>query len=362
MAERMNGLSIELLSHPGETLQEVLESNNMTQKELAARIGVSPKHINQIVAGLTGISSEVAFKLEKVFNLSSRFWMNLQAKYDSEKMALLEVEQISDAEKAVFQNEIYKSLEKWGYLKREKTTEQKIIQMRDFLGVSSLLNINSTISANALFRKSNKLATDNFALATWMKICEIETNKIDLSAQLDTSLLEQKIPDIRKLMLQEDPNVMIEELREIFAQCGIAFAVVRNVKHAPVQGFIRKINNKMRLCLTLRNKYTDIFWFTLFHEIGHILDGKNDYFVDFVEKDSNSAEIHADKFATETLISKRDYTWFTRRGHFGKKEIVDFSKVIGVRPGIVVGRLQHDKFIPQSFHNDLKDKYMWANE
>ena len=61
MAVKMNGLSLELLSHPGETLNEVLESNNMSQKELAARIGISTKHINQIISGQVKISPETAF-------------------------------------------------------------------------------------------------------------------------------------------------------------------------------------------------------------------------------------------------------------------------------------------------------------
>ncbi len=361
MAEKMNGLSIEVLSHPGETLQEILESNNMTQKELAARIDVTPKHINQIIAGLVGISAEVAFRLEKVFNLSAKFWMNLQSKYDSEKMELLEEIEVTDKEIAVFQNDIHKQLVHWGYIENKENTQKKIVQMRDFLGVSNLLNIDKTILANALFRKSLALNTNNFALAAWMKICEIETDGVDTNKTLNIERLKSNINIIRSLNTCPNPNAIVEKLVEIFSDCGIAFAVVRNVKGAPVQGFIRKINNKMRLCVTLRNKYSDIFWFTLFHEIGHLLSvGGEEFFVDFSSTEITTQERNADKFATETLLSPQAYSKFVRGGDFSKWSICNFSQRNGILPGILVGRLQHDKVIPNSYCNDLRTQYIWA--
>lgn len=362
MAEKMNGLSLELLSHPGETLQEVLESNNMTQKELAARIDVSPKHINQIISGLVGISSDVAFKLEKVFSLSAKFWMNLQSKYDSERMMLLEEEDVTDEEISMVHGETYKQLVKWKYITDLKTDTKKVVQMRDFLGVSNLLNIDKTISANALFRKSTAVNTNNFALAAWMKICEIETDMAETNRVLDIEKLKNNINNIRALNIYSDPNIIVEKLKGIFAECGIAFAVVRNIKGAPVQGFIRKINNKMRLCMTLRNKYADIFWFTLFHEIGHLLSVGDEFFVDFSGAELTTQEKNADKFATETLLAQREYLKFVGNRNFSKFAICKFAQDHEILPGILVGRLQHDKLIKNSYCNDLRTQYKWATE
>jgi len=359
MAVKMNGLSIELLSHPGETLQEVLESNHMTQKELAARIGVSPRHINHIISGLADISAETAFKLEKVFALSASFWNNLQAKYDEEKMQVLEETEITEEEKQVFQPKLYKSMVDYGYLTKETKKERKVIQLRQFFGVSDLRNVPNAIAANALFRRSTACNTDNYAMAAWMKICEIETNGIELASELNTELLRGKLVEIRKLNVVRNPNYILEQLTNIFAECGIAFAIVRNIPGAPVQGFIRKINNKMRLCVTLRNKYSDIFWFTLFHEIGHLLDSKNELFVDFSNNNSN-AELAADSFAVEQLISKTAYFRFVQNQDFSKTSIIRFADSQGVLPGIVVGRLQHDRYLSNAYYNDLRLQYVWA--
>ena len=117
----MSGLSLELLSHPGETLKEVLESNNMTQKELSARIGITPKHLNLIISGKQDISTETAFKLEKVFSLSASFWNNLQRQYDEDKMAILEEQQILEEEKNVYDASVYSQIVALGYLQKDKS-------------------------------------------------------------------------------------------------------------------------------------------------------------------------------------------------------------------------------------------------
>lgn len=361
MAVKMSGLSLELLSHPGETLKEVLESNNMTQKELSARIGITPKHLNLIISGKADISTETAFKLEKVFSLSASFWNNLQRQYDEDKMAILEEQQISEEEKSLYDAGVYSQIVSYGYLQRETKIERKIIQLRDFFGVSNLLNVKPTIYANALFRKSMKVTTNDFALAAWMKICEIETDAITVRSGLDIDKLKSKLGEIKSLNTL-DPNVIVENLERIFAECGVAFAVVKNIKGAPVQGFIRKINNKVRLCVTLRNKYADIFWFTLFHEIGHLLDTQNEFFVDFHSVDRGvGAEKIADDFATQQLIDKAAYIQFVRDGDFTRLSVQRFANDNGLLPGILVGRLQHDGYLNNSQLNNMRVQYVWAS-
>ena len=208
MAVKMSGLSLELLSHPGETLKEVLESNNMTQKELSARIGITPKHLNLIISGKQDISTETAFKLEKVFSLSASFWNNLQRQYDEDKMAILEEQQILEEEKNVYDASVYSQIVALGYLQKETKLERKIIQLRGFLGVSNLLNVKPAIAANALFRKSTKVSTNDFALAAWMKICEIETDAIAVQSSLDIDKLKSRLGEIKKLNTLDRKSVV----------------------------------------------------------------------------------------------------------------------------------------------------------
>ena len=98
MAEKMNGLSLDFIIHPGETLKEVLEEKQMSQEELAIRTGFSPKHVSEVVNGKKGISPSFARSLEYVFGIPTSFWINLQGIYDKEMLEYKEQEEIDENE------------------------------------------------------------------------------------------------------------------------------------------------------------------------------------------------------------------------------------------------------------------------
>ena len=116
--------------------------------------------------------------------------------------------------------------------------------------------------------------------------------------------------------------------------------------------------------LSLRGKDADKFWFSLFHEIGHImLHEKNDAYIQFNTLNQNDPkEVEADRFASEVLIPKVDYESFILQQDFSAESVQAFARRIAVMNGIIVGRLQHDGHIPFQNLNGLKTKYVWANE
>jgi addiction module HigA family antidote len=71
--------------HPGEILlEEFLEPFGVSQYELAKVIGVSARRINEIVHGTRAITPDTALRLSRAFDVSDRFWLNLQNRYDIE--------------------------------------------------------------------------------------------------------------------------------------------------------------------------------------------------------------------------------------------------------------------------------------
>jgi len=76
--------------HPGQYIGELIEDYNMTQKEFAEKLGVSPKMIRKLVKGEQSISNEIAQKLEKLTNISMKTWLNLQNAYDVKMAEFLE--------------------------------------------------------------------------------------------------------------------------------------------------------------------------------------------------------------------------------------------------------------------------------
>ena len=89
--------------HPGEILmEEFLKPLGISQYKLAKDINVPARRINEIVHGKRSITPDTALRLSRYFNLSERFWLNLQARYDIE----VEKDKLNDrieAEVKVFQ-------------------------------------------------------------------------------------------------------------------------------------------------------------------------------------------------------------------------------------------------------------------
>lgn len=360
----MNGLSREMIIHPGETLREVLEDRKMTQSELALRTGVSPKHISTVLSGEKSISVSFAKKLEYALNIDADFWMNLQNAYDKEIIEFDELNSITEHElliskdlKAVFDYLVKKAL-----IPVCTMTEQKVLELRKFLNVSSLTAIPSLVSTGA-FRVQTTAGVDAYMLFAWQRICEVLTENIETK---EINAMEQKqhilelIPEIKKMMFLEQ-KVFISKLQKILAENGIAFCIAPSFKGAPVQGFIKHNGfDKTILCMTFRQKKADIFWFSFFHELGHLVNGDaKQKFIDF-ESVENEQEKKADLFACNKLLEKKDYEHFIKQSDYSLKAIKDFAQSQNVLPCIVIGRLQKEKYLKWSDYSD--ELFMYSDE
>lgn len=66
---------------PGATIREQLDTRGMLQKEFATRMGMSEKHISNLINGKAELTHDVALRLESVLGVPARFWNNLEAIY-----------------------------------------------------------------------------------------------------------------------------------------------------------------------------------------------------------------------------------------------------------------------------------------
>ncbi len=359
MLENMNGLSLDLIIHTGETIKEVLEDRNMTQEELAIRTGFSAKHVSEVISGKKNISSKFANRLEYALSIPTSFWINLQGIYDSQ---ILELEKQNNIESKEFEilselKEIMKYCEDNNIIAKYKDKAKQVLNMRKFLNVNDLTVIPSLPYQQTAFRGSSKLKINIYVLYAWQKICQEFTSSKSLDTNFDKKKLSSKFDEIKQTMFLE-PNAMVIRLKEIFKECGIIFEVVKHFKGAPVYGFIQKKDSKVILCMTIRQSFSDIFWFTLFHEIGHLInDDICDNLIDYSFTESD-AEIKADEFASNILISNEEYDKFKFMGKYDKTSVLNFAKQQNVKPGILIGRIQRD-IEDYSFLTHLKERYVW---
>ena len=327
------GLSRDFIIHPGETLAEILEDREMSQRELAVRTGMTEKHVSTVIHGQKGISAAFAKKLEYALGIETSFWMNLQANYDRELLEFEEVNNITEDE--------------LGVLKKLK----EVIEVWTSFG---WLDGETNPAAMVLCKNNN---VDPYVLFAWQRMCELLTKNIDVADEVDIEKLREMIPDIKQVMFMRT-NQIQKKLTAIFSECGIAFRIVPNFTGAPVQGFIKKTEDgTLILCMTLRQKFADIFWFTLFHEIAHILNGDTRHeFIDF-DSVSGDMESKANSMAGEFLIDSKAYKKFVdAKGYKRASEIERFANSQNVRDYIVQGRLMKEEIIPWK----ARPRYEWA--
>ncbi len=354
----MNGLSREFIIHPGETLKEILEDRKMTQRELAKRTGVTEKHVSTIVNGLKPISVSYAKKLEYALGINAMFWINLQANYDKEFADYEEMNNISVEEQAIVSDikDITKFCSEVGlFNKKEKGCEQ-VIEYRKLFNVSNLEQISQMHQFGAYRLAKRKIVNPN-VLFSWITLCDLLASKQTLEYPLDTNKLSNKL-HFFKTLLFEDIVAIFHQLKQGLAECGIKFSIIRHFRGAPVQGMLKKNHDgTINLNMTVRQKFADIFWFTFFHEIGHILHGDIDNMVIDWDALSSHKEQRADKFAENTLVDLGQYRCFTDKEDFALQSIEEFCEKNKTPSYILIGRLQRDGYLKYTQHTNLKKRY-----
>lgn len=198
-------------------------------------------------------------------------------------------------------------------------------------------------------------------LIAWLRKGEIEAQRIRCEP-FDASKFRKALQHIR-LLTTKNPEFFVPELISLCAACGVAVVFVPELPKARVSGATRWLSPKKALIqLSLRYKTDDHLWFTFFHEAGHILrHNKKNIFLEG-DNSENDEEQEANQFASNILIPPAEFVRFRTGGRHSKALIEEFALSIGIAPGIVVGRLQHEEVLPLSHCNDLKQRFAWANE
>lgn len=337
---------------PGETIKEQLEDRGMTQKEFAARMDMSEKHISQLINGEVKLTSEVAHKLELVLGPPASFWNNLEAIY-REKLIKVQ-EENAQSEEADFAKKFpYAKMAKNGWVPPTKNPSEKAAGLKRFFEVVQLKDLfEKNLIPAIVCRRQSVTEKADYALIAWAQKAKIEARAVSTN-RINYRRLEEQLLTIRS-MTTEDPKLFCPRLLQILADCGIALVFLPHIGGSFLHGATFRDDHKIVVGLTLRGKDADKFWFSLFHEIGHILLGhlERGFEVD------TEAENAADRFARDALIPPESFEVFVKRNPKPTgKSIVMFADEIGIDPGIVVGRLQKEGYIDYSWHNDLKTQY-----
>jgi HTH-type transcriptional regulator/antitoxin HigA len=348
----------DFMVHPGEHLEELLETSGMTQAELADRLGVHKKTVNEIVKGKASVSSDVALRLSKVFHYPAHLWNNMQRNFDETAARLAEEERLKDHLDWLKQVPVKKMIER-GWLPAHKAPIEQLDEVLRFFGIASPDQWQTVWQTHQVaYRQSQRFEPCALALSAWLRQGELQAQAM-ACAPFDRKGFQQVL-DIARGLTREGPHNFEPQLIDHCARVGVALVFVPELPKTGVSGCTRWLGGKAVIQLSLRYKSNDQLWFTFFHEAGHIMKhGKKEVFLEGKGLDGEKEE-EANNFARDRLIPPADYRRFLEQWDGRSLEpIVRFADEIGIAPGIVVGRLQFDKRLKNSHGNGLKVFYEW---
>ena len=301
----MHTLKLWYVSPPGETLAEKLEEMGLDAKELAFRTGYTPKTINELLKAKCRVTPEMALNLEIATGISQSAWLNMQMMYD-EFLSRKKIE------------ESLKNQAKWpkffpiAELNPRKWIDDinknnGVLPILKYFGISTPKAWKDYYFGNRLkvaFRISLAETEDPYAASVWLRRGEILADQIQMEKQNDKkvrSAIKKAMPQfvefaradverwevLRRQKSLPKPKIgedFIDEgmhkLQELGATLGIKVLYAQNFKSAPIHGMARWYKDIPVIQLHDRFKDRNAFWFTFFHELGHIvLHGKKDIFI-----------------------------------------------------------------------------------
>jgi len=347
----------DLLYHPGEHIQDLLDEKQMSQSHLALRLGMTPKAVNELIQGKTSLTPAMAQRLENVFRVPAHFWNNLALQYQEYLQRNQETEKLEsylDWAKAF----PVPAMRKMQILSPGRGVSiQTVKELLQFFGVSGPAEwekVQASLHPQLAFKKN---AGSNYhSVAVWLRLGELAAENI-YCQDFDEKHLKHALPLLRQWTRERLTPQVFLQLQRLCAQTGIALVLVPEISGAQVSGVTRWLSPKKALVqLSMRYKTADHFWFAFFHELGHILlHGKKETFWENSHLPKTEKEEQADRFSGELLIPPKAFAAFLAQNPKPTQQAIEaFAAEIATHPAIVLSRLQFQEILPWDRFRFLK--------
>ncbi len=356
MARRGNPLIPAWNVPPGAIIKEELRTRGWTQEDLARIMGRPVQVISEIVSGKKQITPVTALGLASAFGTSAQMWLNMEAAF---RLRLAQERNMDDAVER--RSRIYslvpvKELVKRGWIPEGTDVgdagelERSVME---FFGVRSLDDIPSFPLAA---RRTPTRDPDPRAVRAWMRRVEQLAAKQE-EGTFRHARMEKAVGEL--LPLSTEPEG-VREVPGMLRRLGIRFVLVPHLPRTYLDGGVFAGDGNPILALTLRYDRLDNFWFTLLHELAHLVSGHRGNRPEDLDASAGGdpEEQEADRLAAEWLVPSDALKVFVTRvrPYFSRQAIVGFARSIGRHPAVVLGRLQHDGLVSPAHLRSLIPK------
>lgn len=350
------------ISPPGHTIISILEERELTVEQFANQIGRSASVAQKILDGSHAIDVEVARALARSLGASENFWIAREYDYRAclAPPERVRVSSLSD----LFGKLPVSDMQKFGWIERTAKKEDQIADCLSFFGVSSLAQWQGRYEnafQHAAYRRSTAYAHCEVATTAWLRQGEIETQE-DQVAAWSPKVLESQIPQLRRLTWYKSPALFLPKLKEAFAKAGVKFAIVRAPKGCAASGAVRILSDDTpHVQLSFRYLSDDQFWFSLFHEIAHLLlHYERMPILENTELTEDECEREANEYASHVIVPTPYREELLSLGG-SRFPIIEFAKKVGIAPGLIVGQLQHEGIIRFNQMQRVKRRFRWSD-
>jgi HTH-type transcriptional regulator/antitoxin HigA len=351
----------EWFSKPGDTLRTLLDKGDLSPVALAERMGRDATVIHGLLSGKVAIDDSLAGLLAKCVGGSATFWRTRQHQFDQDLQRIAEAVPIEQA-KAWLKLLPIKDMIASGWLpatNRPQDTFRAALAYFDVNDPDEWRERYAEFQNKFSFRTSPSFESKLGALAAWLRQAEIQAGCTPCQLWSPAGL-RARLQDIRVLTKATNVSFVILRLRALCAEVGIAIVFLRAPAGCSASGATRFLSStKAMIVLSFRYLSDDQFWFSFFHEIGHLLlHGDRSTFVDGDAADLTEKEQEANAFSESLLVPQNRQEDLVRL-RTRARDVIKFAVSVGTSPGIVVGQMQHRRMIGPQQLNFLKRRYGW---
>ena len=362
-----HGFSPNWVSAPGDTISDILKERDLSVAEFSDRVGYSPEDTVDVLEGRAAISIELAERLEGVLGAPTAFWMRRDFDYREDAA------RISRGDQAWLAELPLTDMIKFGWLRplRPEYESAACLRFFDAPSVDAWRRKYARVLGMTALRTSEAFDSTPASVVAWLRQGELEARE-GAGGAWDAERFRHSLPEIRKLTRVSSPARFLPLLRSICAESGVSVVVVPAPRGCRASGAARLDDSGRALIqLSFRYRTDDHFWFTFFHEVGHlllhadreatvtgtdepewILEGEGGLGADAEVEDE------ANQFAEEVLIpSDSKDELFSMR--CTSDQVIRFGRRVGISAGIVVGQLQYFGRLRHNQLNRLKRRFSW---
>ncbi|WP_191907258.1 ImmA/IrrE family metallo-endopeptidase [Ochrobactrum quorumnocens] len=346
-------------SKPGDSIRAVMTRKNVNSEDMSRELKGGMNLLRSLLDGSCPIDDEIAVELSRVLGASPSFWIARQKNFEN---ALDKIILSADSEEIDNLFEIIPSIST--QVRGKITASRKFDEVRKrlvYFGVCDgdmWKNRYGRLINDTAFRTSQAYETLDDSVLLWLRRGEMEADMVD-TRPWNSANLEDRLEAIKTLSLQRHPQSFLPKLRTLLAEAGVALSVVRAPSGCRASGATRLIApDKAMLLMSFRHRADDHFWFTLFHEMGHLILHNASTFVDGDLEPVDHLEDEANNFAKDCIIPKSRESEFLDLST-DKMSVLRFSATLKVAPGLTVGQLQRKGRIGRAQLNFLKRNWSW---